>query len=146
MRSLRHRSWVVRAAIAAVVAVAAAGCTDRAPSVEGGAPGVSPRPPPAAGVGTGAVPRLDCVVDDDCVLLPDITCCDECAPAPPFEVGTIASLDALLIENEHRCAVERASCEHVPPCAIIPEGCTAHAACADGRCVVVERGCGRPVI
>jgi hypothetical protein len=88
---------------------------------------------------------LACSRDHDCVLMPYVTCCGECPPAPPFEVGTIHDLDAILIESEQMCAERRVSCLDVTlACDAVPPGCEARPACADGRCVVVEAGCGPP--
>jgi hypothetical protein len=85
----------------------------------------------------------ECVVDRDCALLPYVTCCGECPPVPPFEVGTRQQLDAIFIELESSCAIERKACTP-PVCEPMPEGCYAKAACEAGRCVVETEGCTEP--
>jgi hypothetical protein len=90
-------------------------------------------------------PDLECLRDQDCALLPHATCCGECPPAPPFEVGTREDLDAIFITLESECALDRRECAPLE-CAPIPAGCTARAACDQGRCVVEEDGCGLPQI
>jgi hypothetical protein len=88
-----------------------------------------------------AVEDPDCVVDQDCALLPYATCCGECPPAPPFDVGTRGALDAIFIELETACALDLRACTP-PVCDPMPPGCRARAACVDGRCVVESEGCG----
>lgn len=85
--------------------------------------------------------ELECTVDEECALLPYVTCCGECLPVPPFEVGTRSSLDAIFIELETRCAEDRRECSP-PVCEPMPPGCYARAGCDDGRCVVETDGCG----
>ena len=85
----------------------------------------------------------ECVVDQDCALLPYVNCCGECPPAPPFEVGTREDLDAIFIELETRCAEDTRECT-APVCDPVPRGCSARAACEAGRCVVATDGCGLP--
>jgi hypothetical protein len=82
----------------------------------------------------------DCVRDQDCELLPYVTCCGECAPAPPFEAVTRQQLDAVFIELESRCAIDRRECTP-PVCERVPRGCYARAGCVAGRCVVESEGC-----
>lgn len=95
-----------------------------------------------AGCGQMAAPAEDaeCVVDEDCVMIPYVTCCGECPPEPPFEAGPREELDAILIEMETRCALERRPCE-APVCAARPPGCYVRAACERGRCVAETDGC-----
>lgn len=116
-----------------VIAVALAGCSQRspAPAPPTSAPLDAPRPVPA---------DRDCNGDHDCVLMPLVTCCGECAPAPPFEVATRVHLDGVLVESETQCARDRRPCEP-PVCTPLPHGCEAAAACVDGRCVVQQHGC-----
>jgi hypothetical protein len=86
-------------------------------------------------------PRGDeCTIDSDCVLMPEVTCCGECPPAPPFEAAPRESLDAVLIEAEERCATDLRPCTP-PVCDPVPRGCWAKAACDDGRCVAATDGC-----
>jgi hypothetical protein len=88
-------------------------------------------------------PETECVVDDDCGLVPaTLNCCGECPPAPPFEAVPRSELDAMLIELETTCAERSIGCASVPACEPVPAGCHASAACTAGRCVVVEDGCG----
>ncbi len=82
----------------------------------------------------------DCEIDADCVLMPWVTCCGECPPAPPFEAAPRDALDAVLIESEQRCALDRRECEP-PVCDPVPAGCWAKAACEANRCVVKTDGC-----
>jgi hypothetical protein len=83
----------------------------------------------------------ECVVDDDCGLMPPLmTCCGECDPAPPFEPVPRTAIDARLIELEHACAEHAPVCEP-PVCETVPPGCIARAVCVRGRCRVVESGC-----
>jgi hypothetical protein len=86
-----------------------------------------------------------CRTNDDCTLLPSrMTCCGECAPAPPFEAVTRQEMDALLIELETTCAQSTRLC--TPPVCEPPlRGCSAQARCSVGRCVVDETGCDKPV-
>jgi hypothetical protein len=86
----------------------------------------------------------ECTVDADCALLPSVTCCGECPPVPPFDVGARFNLDAIFIEMETRCAEDRRECTP-PVCEPMPAGCHASAACEAGRCVVETDGCGRPI-
>lgn len=109
---LPARPWIVAAAMTALVA-----CE-----------------PPAARQ------DVDCVRDDDCVLMPYVTCCGECPPAPPFEAAPRTELDAVLIELETTCALDRRECA-APACDPRPAGCYAKAACVAGRCVVETDGC-----
>jgi hypothetical protein len=85
-----------------------------------------------------------CVRDDDCVLLPSaLTCCVECAPAPPFEPVPSWVLGGMLIQNETDCAERDRACQEVR-CEPAPRGCVARAACANGRCIAVTSGCELP--
>jgi hypothetical protein len=123
----------MRALFALCVAAGAwSGCGDRETSSD---PSSTPWNP--------AVQQEDCVKDRDCVLMPYITCCGECPPAPPFEPAPREALDAVLIEAEQRCATDFRPC---PPlvCDPVPAGCWAKAACDDGRCVAVTDGCLLP--
>jgi hypothetical protein len=93
-----------------------------------------------------AVPRplgVDCEQDRDCTLLPELTCCGECPPVPPFEAIAVTSLDAVLIELENKCARLRIECE-APKCPPWPPGCYARGACEQGQCVVEQEGCAPP--
>ena len=105
-------------------------------------------PPPASTDDSPAAPEpvldADCVRDEDCALLPYVTCCGECPPAPPFDVGTRSNLDAIFIELETQCALDLRECTP-PECDPMPAGCYAKAACVDGRCVVETDGCGVPM-
>ncbi len=82
----------------------------------------------------------ECAQDSQCALLPQLTCCGECPPTPPFEVGTREDLDAIFIEAETRCAEDTRACAP-PTCAAKPRGCYARAACVSGSCVVESEGC-----
>lgn len=85
-----------------------------------------------------------CVVDDDCALLPsELTCCDECPPTPPFRAAPVEHVDAIYIENEHRCIQTEISCPETK-CEPLPAGCTARAVCAQGRCIARATGCAGP--
>lgn len=88
----------------------------------------------------GPAAAADCRVDDDCVLLPELTCCGECPPAPPFEAAPRWVLDGMLVEHETTCSRDTRPC---PPraCQRVPRGCVARAACEAGRCVVRSTGC-----
>jgi hypothetical protein len=121
----------MRLAILLSVLLAACGSREASPRDDGSAP--APRATPPAG-------DVDCVRDEDCALLPEITCCGECRPVPPFEVGTQHDLDARLIESEERCAHDTRACTP-PVCTPMPRGCFARAACKQGRCVVDSEGC-----
>jgi hypothetical protein len=82
----------------------------------------------------------ECATDEDCVLLPVLSCCGECPPAAPFEALTRAELDAELIVEEEHCAREDHDCaEHA--CEPLPAGCRPRAACVATRCEVVAPGC-----
>jgi len=92
-----------------------------------------------------AVQAAECKSNDDCTLLPSqLTCCGECAPAPPFEAVTRQEMDALLIERETTCSQSPRLCQP-PVCEPPPRGCSAQARCSVGRCVVDETGCDKPV-
>jgi hypothetical protein len=95
----------------------------------------------ASTAGAGATAAADCRVDDDCVLLPELTCCGECPPAPPFQAAPRRVLDGMLVENETSCSYDTRPC---PPraCDRVPRGCVARATCEAGRCVVAASGCG----
>jgi hypothetical protein len=84
----------------------------------------------------------ECVVDDDCGLMPSqMTCCGECPPAPPFEAVPRTAIDSRLLELETDCAPQTRLC--IPPvCEPVPAGCDAQAICIDHRCRLVETGCG----
>jgi hypothetical protein len=83
----------------------------------------------------------ECVVDDDCGLMPSMmTCCGECDPAPPFEAVPRTAIDARLIELETSCGETSVVCED-PVCEIAPAGCVARAICLNGVCRVIESGC-----
>jgi hypothetical protein len=103
-----------------------------------------------------ATPRSGdaCEIDDDCGLVPGaLTCCGECPPAPPFQAVPRTQLDAMLLELELACAQPTIvgdeqtegsgaiACLAPPACEPVPAGCVARAACRDGRCVVIARGC-----
>ena len=94
----------------------------------------------------GSLPAVDaqCVRDTDCTLVPsELTCCQECPPAPPYEAAPVWVVDGMYIENEDRCLAT----DHVCPaiqCASVPPGCSARAVCAEGRCVAVASGCAVP--
>lgn len=115
-----------------IVLLALAGCGDT--EVGGGAPAVAPREAPRQ-------EGVDCGRDEDCVLLPVVTCCGECPPAPPFEAITREALDAVLIENEWKCGAHPRACD-ARACEPRPRGCYARAACVGSRCVVESEGCG----
>jgi hypothetical protein len=97
---------------------------------------------PPAGDRVATARGADCAHDDDCALVPDVTCCGECRAAPPYEAGTRASIDAIFIELETKCALQREDCQP-RACDPVPAGCYARAACVDGRCVAETEGCGR---
>jgi hypothetical protein len=82
---------------------------------------------------------IECVRDDDCVLLPRVTCCGECAPSPPYEAAPRWVLDGMLVEAETTCARSSRPC--TPPVCDLPTTCVPHAACTEGRCQVSTRGC-----
>ncbi len=85
-----------------------------------------------------------CVRDADCTLVPSsLTCCADCAPAPPFEAAPVWVVDGMYIENDDRCLAPEISCGEVE-CPLVPPGCTAHAVCSDGRCTPVTAGCEIP--
>jgi hypothetical protein len=116
--------------LAFTLAAAYQPCDERASTVDDvAAPRVAPGPA--------------CERDRDCFLLPEIGCCGECAPAPPFEAVSAAELDALLLELEERCAQDTRECAP-PRCRPVPARCEARARCVDGRCVVDAAGCRRP--
>lgn len=84
--------------------------------------------------------QVDCRIDDDCTLMPyAMTCCGECAPAPPFTAVPRTTIDALLLELETRCAEKPGPCD-APVCAVAPPGCEAYATCIGGRCTYVQSG------
>jgi hypothetical protein len=74
------------------------------------------------------------------VLFPVLSCCGECPPAAPFEAVTRAELDAALIEDEQRCAIEDHDCTR-HACEPRPAGCAPRAACVDTRCAALAPGC-----
>ena len=122
-----------------LIAVVAA-CSERAapsPSLEAQRGRASPMAERGSAAGD------DCAVDDDCELLPVVTCCGECAPSPPFESVPRAAIDALLLETEERCLRDDRPC---PACARPRRGCTASAFCAQGRCRFTTIGCDFPNI
>jgi len=129
--------------LAALVLVGSA-CARGSPAPVGGEPSASGAGPPAPRP-DAAPADVECVRDGDCVLLPEVTCCGECPPVPPFEVGTVAALDAVLIESEQICAERRVACEATPACDPVPRGCYARAECIMGACVLATDGCGRPL-
>ncbi len=91
---------------------------------------------------SGAQPA-ECAIDDDCTLLPRITCCGECDFVLPFEAVPRTSVDAMLIEAETDCAPHERSC--VPPvCDEVPPGCDPHVLCIDGSCRLDAQGCDLP--
>jgi hypothetical protein len=97
----------------------------------------TPPEPPAVPTGDA-----ECVRDDDCALLPYATCCGECPPEPPYEAGSRQELDAIFIELESRCGLDRRPCEP-PVCVARPAGCYVRAACRAGECVAETDGpCG----
>jgi hypothetical protein len=83
-------------------------------------------------------PEPECIADGDCVVMPELSCCEECPPAAPFAAGTRAALDAALIENEERCAMKDVDCADwsCPPAA-----CEVRAVCEAGRCAAIAEGC-----
>jgi hypothetical protein len=111
----------------------------------GGAP-PSPVDPPTAKGKPAADPSEpgECAADEDCVLMPVLSCCGECPPAPPFEAVTRAELDSALIESEWHCTDKEHDCTGFA-CEALPEGCQARAACREGRCTVIESGCAPTV-
>lgn len=101
-----------------------------------------PEPPPR---GAGPPPSgVECVIDGDCELVPVITCCEECAPVPPFESVPRSSIDTLLLETEERCLRDTRACSAWQRCEPPPQGCVATARCHQGRCSFVATGCTRP--
>jgi hypothetical protein len=99
-----------------------------------GIPGQTEVLQPAASV-------AECVVDDDCGLMPPrMTCCGECDPVPPFEAVPRTAIDAVLIDLETACAQSSSLCEP-PECAVLTPGCVARAICLHGTCRVIESGC-----
>jgi hypothetical protein len=104
----------------------------------------TPPAPGAPSVGQPGSPGdAECVRDEDCALLPEVTCCGECPPSPPFAVGPTTALDAILIEAEQRCAKDVRPCKPLR-CEPVPRGCYARAGCANGRCIVESEGCAAP--
>lgn len=88
--------------------------------------------------------NAQCVRDEDCTLVPSaLTCCTECPPAPPFVAAPTWVVDGMYIETEHRCLATEIDCPEIT-CAKVPAGCTARAACAQGRCVAIATGCEKP--
>ena len=87
------------------------------------------------------VARVLALVDDDCELVPIVTCCGECKPAPPFESVPRSAIDTLLLETEERCLRDDRPC---PVCARPPRGCTASPRCAQGTCTFTATGCDFP--
>jgi hypothetical protein len=128
-----------------LVALALAGCTRDRPAAhpDRGAEAAVDDAEPAVTtpdrVPVADHPAGECRDDADCAVLPPVTWCGECRPAPPFEAGTRAELDALLIEAEQQCAAEAPRA--VEPCPPVPTGCAATAACVDTRCAAVAHGC-----
>lgn len=120
--------------LGAIVTVVA-GCDGAASS----APPAAARPRPA--VQSELAPAGGCGSDDDCELVPELTCCDECAPVPPFQSVPRSTIDTLLLESEERCLHDDRACR---PCARPPPGCTATARCRDGACTFDATGCERP--
>lgn len=93
---------------------------------------------------TRANPETQCTRDEDCTLVPsELTCCIDCAPAPPFQAAPVWVVDGMYIENEDRCLETDRECPKIT-CANIPLGCSARAVCAAGRCAAVATGCGIP--
>lgn len=89
-------------------------------------------------------PEAQCVRDSDCMLVPsELTCCHDCAPAPPYEAAPVWVVDGMYIENEDRCLATDRGCPDIQ-CATVPPGCSARAVCAVGRCEAVASGCGVP--
>lgn len=82
----------------------------------------------------------DCADDDDCALVPDVTCCGECRPSPPYEAQPRGAIDAIFIELETRCATQREDCAS-RACDPVPPGCYARPACVGGECVAETEGC-----
>ncbi len=98
----------------------------------------------AVGAARPAGESVECLRDDDCVLLPAaLTCCVECPPAPPFDPAPSWVLGGMLIQLETDCAERDRACPEVR-CEPRPEGCVARAACVRGRCAAVSSGCGTP--
>jgi len=86
--------------------------------------------------------EIECLSDAQCALAPIVTCCGECPAEPPYEAITLAELDAIFIEAEERCALDRREC--TPPVCAPPPACEARAACDAGECVAVPLVCGWP--
>lgn len=85
--------------------------------------------------------EIECVVDDDCVLMPSaINCCGECPPAPPYDAVSGEELASLLIQLETDCAEWTRLCEP-PACEIISQRCEPRAICVEGRCRTDAAGC-----
>jgi hypothetical protein len=83
-------------------------------------------------------PGPECIADADCVVMPELSCCEECPPAAPFAAGTRAALDAALIENEERCANKDVDCAQQ---SCPPQPCEVRAVCEAGRCAAIADGC-----
>lgn len=125
-----------RLLIPAIAAALLGGCADR--------PADEPAPArPAATSSRPLGPGEECAVDDDCALLPYVTCCGECYPDQPLRVGTRAQADAVYLEAEFDCGRSRAPCTP-PVCDPWPPGCFAKASCVAGTCTLVTDGCGLP--
>lgn len=78
----------------------------------------------------------ECVVDDDCVLVPELmTCCGECDAVPPLEAAPWAMVDEIRRDAEESCAPRDRLCEP-PICPSAPADCEAHPICRAGQCAV----------
>ncbi|MCB9575113.1 MAG: hypothetical protein H6709_23810 [Kofleriaceae bacterium] len=110
------------------------------PAAPAGARGAAHDGPAAADPPGPPLETVACAVDADCELRPSESCCGDC-DGPPYEAVTRAEADALLIETEQRCSIEEWDCDADPGCEPAPPGCTARAACVDGRCAAVTSGC-----
>jgi hypothetical protein len=82
-----------------------------------------------------------CVVDADCVLMPDeLACCGACDPTPPFQAVTRGELAARREELAATCRAEQRACEPLV-CPAPRSGCVATAVCVEHRCDVRQHGC-----
>lgn len=105
------------------------------------APAVQRAASPSGSAEPASTGAPECRVDDDCELVPIVTCCGECKPAPPFESVPRSAIDTLLLETEERCLRDDRPC---PVCARPPRGCTAAPRCAQGTCTFTATGCDFP--
>jgi hypothetical protein len=82
--------------------------------------------------------RAECIVDDDCVLVPErMTCCGECDAVPPLEAAPWVMVDKIRRDTvDDSCAPRDRLCDP-PICPSAPAGCEAHPVCRAGQCAVV---------